>query len=199
MSIRGERSGKSKAIKEDDVPKRAPIPDLTLGDLKLKLLKDFNRTRSRLELFLAQSELYITFNGYKFKTETQQVLQIITMLKGVAFNQISPFLVNYIKYKSKDRLCTQGIIKETILYFYTIKGFSNGIRQVFRDIEEEVISKHNLAWLRQKGVAAIYAINFQQLATRTKQGKATLQYQFYIRLKDAVKDKIVRSNKPNNL
>ncbi len=52
MFIQGERSRKGKAI-EDNVPKRAPIPNLTLGDLKLKLPKDFNRTRSRLELFLA--------------------------------------------------------------------------------------------------------------------------------------------------
>ncbi len=52
MSIRGERSRKGKTI-EENIPKRAPIPDLTLGDLKLKLPKDFNRTRSRLKLFLA--------------------------------------------------------------------------------------------------------------------------------------------------
>ncbi len=52
MFIRGERSRKGKAI-EDNVSKRAPISDLTLGDLKLKLLEDFNGTRSRLELFLA--------------------------------------------------------------------------------------------------------------------------------------------------
>ncbi len=52
MSIRGERSGKGKAI-EDNVPKRASILDLILGDLKLKLLEDFNRNRSRLKPFLA--------------------------------------------------------------------------------------------------------------------------------------------------
>ncbi len=50
--------------------------------------------------------------------------------------------------------------KETIAYFYIIEGFSNRIRQVFRDIEEEIIAKYNLAQLRQKGVAAIYTINF---------------------------------------
>ncbi len=53
MSIRGERSRKNKAIKGNNIPKRTPMPDLTLGDLKLKLLEDFNRTRSRLKLFLA--------------------------------------------------------------------------------------------------------------------------------------------------
>ncbi len=52
MFVRGERSGKGKAI-EDNVPKRAPTPDLILGDFKLTLLEDFNRNRSRLEPFLA--------------------------------------------------------------------------------------------------------------------------------------------------
>ncbi len=52
MSIRGEKSSKGKA-EADNVLERAPTPDLTLGDLKLKLPEDFNGNRSRLELFLA--------------------------------------------------------------------------------------------------------------------------------------------------
>ncbi len=52
MSIQGERSRKGKAI-EDNIPKRAPTPNLTLGDLKLKLIEDFNGNRSRLKPFLA--------------------------------------------------------------------------------------------------------------------------------------------------
>jgi hypothetical protein len=78
-------------------------------------------------------------------------------------------------------------------------GFRQGIRQVFGDIEEEATTERNLGHLRQKGSAASYAASFQQLAAKTKWGKAALQHQFYIGLKDTVKDEVARSDKPDDL
>ncbi len=54
MSIRGERSGKGKAI-EDNVPKRAPIPDLTLGDLKLSYPRNLTEIGLDLNHFLLRA------------------------------------------------------------------------------------------------------------------------------------------------
>jgi hypothetical protein len=53
--------------------------------------------------------------------------------------------------------------------------------------------------LKQKGSVASYAASFQQLAAKTKWGKAALQHQFYIGLKDTIKDKVARSDKPDDL
>jgi hypothetical protein len=38
--------------------------------------------------------------------------------------------------------------KDTITYFHTIEGFSNNIRQVFRDIEEEATAERDLGYLQ---------------------------------------------------
>jgi hypothetical protein len=88
---------------------------------------------------------------------------------------------------------------DTVKYFHTMEGFGKGIRQVFGDIEEEATAERNLGHLKQKGSAATYAASFQQLAAKTQWGKAALQHQFYIDLKDGVKDEIARSEKPDDL
>ncbi len=71
MSLKGGNSGRGKEVKYAGTPE---VPKLTLDfaprDLKIKLPNKFNRDRSKLEPFLAQYELYMAFNAYKFKTET---------------------------------------------------------------------------------------------------------------------------------
>ena len=67
-----------------DIPKATP--DFTPGDLKVKLPNEFDGNRSKLDPFLAQCKLYMAFNQYKFKTEIQQVLWIITLLRESAFD-----------------------------------------------------------------------------------------------------------------
>ena len=65
------------------------------------------------------------------------------------------------KYKNKNGQCTKTMKKDTIQYFQIMSGFGQGIRQVFGDIEEEVIAERNLGYLKQKGLVASYAASFQ--------------------------------------
>jgi hypothetical protein len=197
MSVRGGNTGLGERSETPDVSE--PALDFTPGDLKIKLPDEFDGNRSKLDPFLAQCELYMAFNSHKFKTETQQVLWIVTMLRGSAFDWISPFLIDYMKHKNKNGQCTKTMKKDTIQYFQTMSGFGQGIRQVFGDIEEEATAERNLGHLKQRGSAAGYAANFQQLAAKTKWGKAALQHQFYVGLKDTVKDEVARSDKPDDL
>ena len=76
--------------------------------------------------------------------EMEQVLFIITILRGATFNQISLFLINYIRNKNTKGKVTIVYKKETQKYFYTIIGFGKGINQVFRNIKEEYIAKRGL-------------------------------------------------------
>jgi hypothetical protein len=59
--------------------------------------------------------------------EIEQVLFIITILRGAAFNWISPFLINYIRNKNTKGKVTIVYKKEIQKYFYTIAGFGKGI------------------------------------------------------------------------
>ncbi len=59
---------------------------LVKNEIKMKVPEPFDRTRTKLLEFLGQVKLYIYFNRYKFKNKTEQVLFIITLLKGAAYN-----------------------------------------------------------------------------------------------------------------
>jgi hypothetical protein len=86
----------------------------------------------------------MVFNQKKFHAETEQVLFIITILRGAAFNWISPFLINYMRNKNAKGKVTTVCKKETQKYFHTIAGFGKGINQVFGDIEEERTAERGL-------------------------------------------------------
>jgi len=58
------------------------------------------------------------------------------LLRGAAFNWISPFLIDFMANKVLNNTYTNNIKKETITYFHTMAGFGKGIQWVFRDIEE---------------------------------------------------------------
>ncbi len=170
------------------------IIDLTLGEVKFKLPDEYNGDRSKLDTFLAQCELFFAFNTNKFKNETQRILQIITLLRGLAFDQISPFLIDYTKYKTQVRECIKAMRKDIIMYLYTIEGFGNGIRQVFGNIDEVATAEWDLNRFKQKGLMVKYSAEFQQKVAHVKWGLVALRYQFYIGLKDAIKDEIARSD-----
>ncbi len=59
---------------------------LVKNEIKMKVPEPFDRTKAKLLEFLGQVELYIYFNRYKFKNKTEQVLFIITLLKGAVYN-----------------------------------------------------------------------------------------------------------------
>ena len=65
-----------------DPNKQTPVKN----EIKIKVLKPFNKIRAKLFKFLGQVKLYMHFNRYKFKNEIEQVLFIITLLKGVIYN-----------------------------------------------------------------------------------------------------------------
>ena len=95
--------------------------------IRVKMPEDFIRNQARLIIFIAQAVLYIVFNIKQFINKTQQVLQVIILLKGVAFNQISLFFIDFIANKALNNIYINNIKKETIIYFYIMAGFKKGI------------------------------------------------------------------------
>jgi hypothetical protein len=114
------------------------------NEIKMKVPEPFDGTRAKLLEFLGQVELYMHFNGYKFKNETEQVLFIVTLLKGAAYNWISPFLLDFTATKTSNGLVSNRAKRETQRYFLTTQGFGEGIRQVFGDIEQERTAERGL-------------------------------------------------------
>jgi reverse transcriptase-like protein/uncharacterized protein DUF4939/aspartyl protease len=171
----------------------------TRPTVKTVLPDTYNGDRSKLTAFLGQVELYMAFNRHRFLFETGQVLFIITLLRGAAFDWISPFLMDCAANETLEGRVSTVCKKETRKLFMTVGGFGEGIRQVFGDIEEERSAERSLQHLTQRGSAANYTADFQSLAARTKWDEAALQARYYQGLKDKVKDEIARSEKPDDL
>ena len=78
-------------------------------------------------------------------------------------------------------------------------GFEDRINRVFGDIDQNRTAERNIQNLKQTGSATSYTAVFQQYTNQTSQNDKALKAQYYKGLKDGVKDKIIRSEAPNNL
>ena len=163
------------------------------------VLVRFDSTRSKLRAFLVQVELYLGFNSIKFNSETEQVLQAITLLEGPVLIQAEPFVANYIENRNAQGAITTRAEQATIDFFLSQKGFKKAINTVYSDIDKERTVVRTLQNLKQKGVVATYIVEFQQYSGQTDWNDNTLKDQYYKGLKDAIKDEIARSDRPDTL
>ncbi len=81
------------------------------------------------------------------------------------------------------------------MIFRNYQMFKKCLRRVFENIDKKCTVKRQLYNLRQKIFAATYSINFQHIAMNTKWDDAILISQFYQKLREKVKNEIIRINK----
>ena len=162
---------------------KAPIPIAVKEDKvtssKMTLLDTFNSNRSKLKAHLAQIDLYIRFNLEKFKSKVNKVIQVVSFLKGLAFNQLEFFLNNYVNNLSDDNREL-----ETLAIFRSYVEYKKRINCVFRDIDTIRSAERHIQALQQYKLVIAYTIEFQQYAKRIDQNNKALIVQFYIGLKD---------------
>jgi hypothetical protein len=81
MSVKGESSGAPAGNVHKDI--KIPVPEAYHGE------------RSKLKGFLIQVDLYLTFYGSHFNSDTERVLWVITLLRGAGLNWIKGFVLDY--------------------------------------------------------------------------------------------------------
>ena len=146
---------------------------------KMTLLDTFNSNRFKLKAHLVQINLYIRFNLEKFKSKVNKVIQVVSFLKGLAFNQIEFFLNDYVDNPSNnDREL------ETLAIFRSYIEYKKRINYVFRDINAICSTERHIQALQQYKLATAYTVEFQQYTRRTDQNNKALTTQFYKGLKD---------------
>ena len=73
-------------------------------EIKVPILDFFNSNCYKLKLFLTQIELYLQFNIGKFTNEVKKMLQVILLLRGIAYKQIKLFVDNFLaNYNSANK------------------------------------------------------------------------------------------------
>ena len=193
MSTTRSTCGQAPAV-APEIPAPAPAPaPVIIKPLKINTPEPFDGSRGKLQAFFSQIELFFGFNVDKFPTDKHKVLFASTYLRGSAFKWFNSFLTDFLNNEphKKDN--------NTIEVTQNHSNFKNKLRQVFGDFDEEHLAERRMQSLRQTGSAANYVSKFQQLVAQTQWGAVPLVAQFYIGLKDRVKDNIARVNRPSQL
>lgn len=168
-------------------------------DIKMNAPEPYGGERSKLKGFLVQLDLYLAFHSSRFSSDTERVLFVVTLLKGEALNWIEGFVVDYMKYKSASGSVTKTMQRGTQEIFLSYAGFVRRIRATFGEVDEVRQAERAIQMLRQRGSAATYTAEFQRQAIKTGWDDRALKAQYYRGLKDAVKDELVKQERPDNM
>lgn len=167
--------------------------------LRIAFPDTFNGDRKKLKSFLIQVELWMAFNSKYFALEVQQVLWAIALLRGPASDWISSYLADYMTHRAADGRVTTTANQGTKDIFLSWTGFVKQLKANFGDLDERRNAVRSIQALKQKGSAVTYTAEFQQHATLTNWGDEAICDQYYMGLKDHVKDEIARADKPDDL
>ena len=83
--------------------------------------------------------------------------------------------------------------------FYTKGVFDKKLNKLYGDYRKALNAERELIALKQKGLAVDYAATFHGLAAKINWDKVALAATFYSRLKDNVKDKFARIDRPEEI
>ena len=98
---------------------------------------EFKGDQTKLKSFLTQCELFIGFNLAQFSNDSEKVLQVVTLLRGVALDQVEPFLEDFIKTQNNHGGPSRNTDETAAELFRSIKGFKEGIKKVFSDLDKD--------------------------------------------------------------
>ncbi|KZZ97110.1 Retrotransposon gag protein [Ascosphaera apis ARSEF 7405] len=117
----------------------------------------FKGDRPKLRTFLAQMDLYFAANA--ITRDNDQVLSAATYLEGTALDWFEPRLRSWFHETPEERDV------ETNAIFNSYAEFVKRLKITFGDTDEKVSAAQRLNRLNQKGSAAHYASEFQQISS----------------------------------
>jgi hypothetical protein len=168
-------------------------------NLKYKTPETFTGERNKLQGFLLQLRLYMTFNGERFRSPTEKVLWAVTLLEGKALHWVEGFLDDYLRNVDPGvGEVTKEMEPTTRKIFKSWGGFLDEIKANFGVTDEKKEAVRAMEVLRQKGSATAYTREFQRYSTRTEWDDEALSHQYYKGLKEFVKDELLRTGHKTN-
>ncbi|SOV07143.1 uncharacterized protein UDID_18780 [Ustilago sp. UG-2017a] len=143
----------------------------------------FTGERGHLEPFLAQVDMFLRLNPGRFINDSDQILWLSTLLRGVAHQWFYPHL--------------SAVNPPAWLTDYPL--FINQLHVVFGDPDRIATAKREIEVLSQTTSVANYLTQFRQLQMTLNWGEDAMAWFFYRGLKENVKDDLSRSGKPTDL
>ncbi|SPC60765.1 uncharacterized protein UHOD_11147 [Ustilago sp. UG-2017b] len=139
--------------------------------------------RGHLKPFLAQVDVFLRLNPGCFINDSDLILWLSTLLRGVAHQWFYPHL--------------SAVNPPAWLTDYPL--FINQLRVVFGDPDCIATAKREIEALSQTTSVANYLTQFCQLQMTLNWGEDAMAWFFYRGLKENIKDDLSRSGKPTNL
>lgn len=161
--------------------------------LKIGAPIEFTGGRNQVETFILQCQLVFNVNAEKWTSQNKRMLYIISYMKGAAFEFIQPHLKDYLEHPevvTDRKTSTRRILTRDVTLF-------EELRTTFGYGNEQQDAERALQALRQKGSAAKYKAEFQIQAAKLEWNDEALAAQFYLGLKENVKDEMARDDRPD--
>ncbi|SOV03415.1 uncharacterized protein UDID_18660 [Ustilago sp. UG-2017a] len=172
------------ALEARSAPAPSPSENASVQQgLRSKEPEVFAGERGHLEPFLAQVDVFLRLNPGCFINDSDQILWLSTLLRGVAHQWFYPHL--------------SAVNPPAWLTDYPL--FIHQLRVVFGDPDCIATAKREIEALAQTTSVANYLTQFRQLQMTLNWGEDAMAWFFYRGLKENVKDDLSRSGKPTDL
>lgn len=139
----------------------------------------FYGKRDKVATFITQCNLKFLGQPSRFPTENAKVTFAASFLRDVAFSWVKPLL--------SIENCSE---------LESFKNFSEALQNTFGDPDIRATSERQIRALTQTGSAANYATEFRRISAYILWNEEAQISQFYIGLKDHVKDELARIDRP---
>src|SRR5271155_4701898 len=146
----------------------------------------FSGERKELLSFLTKCQIKFDGQPSRFPDERSKILYTGSRLEGPAFSWFQPLI-------APD---STGSVKPTPPELASFKAFSDALTVIYGDPNLEATAVREIRRLHQTGSAAEYAARFESKKQYLKWNDEAFRDQFYLNLKDDVKDEIAPVGKP---
>lgn len=160
---------------------------------KVNLPDTFKGTRSHVNAFVSQLEIYFLLRSSQFQSETDKVIFTASFLRDAAFHWFEPHL------KHLTQLAEGQIMALPLGTVSTFAAFREAIKATFGDIDETATAERQLKGLRQTTSVSFYTTEFQRIVSHLQWDNQALTFIFYNGLKDNIKDELARDERPSTL
>ena len=148
----------------------------------------FSGERKDLLPFLTKCQLKFDGQPSRFKDEKSKILYAGARLEGTAFSWFQPLIAPHPG--------PEGLTKPVPPELVSFKAFSDALTVNYGDPNLEATAERELRRLHQTGSAADYAAKFESKKQYLKWNDEAFRDQFYLNLKDEIKDEIAPVGKP---
>src|SRR5277367_4971888 len=146
----------------------------------------FSGERKELLLFLTKCQIKFDGQPSRFPNERSKILYAGSRFEGPAFSWFQPLISQY----------PAGSEESVPPELTSFKAFTRALKTIYGDPNLEAMAVREIRHLHQTGSTAGYAAKFESKKQYMHWNNEALRDQFYLNLKDELKDEIAPVGKP---